>query len=292
MQNENPLVTIVIPSFNHSLYIESAIYSVLNQSYELVELIVIDDGSTDDSVKKINDIRSRHDFFFLCRENFGQVATLNHGIELATGDYIAFLASDDCFYPDHVENAVRELLNSDRSVAAVYCDGFIINNSSSITHRFSQLFPKPIVGSLRDNILIGNWLPALGVTYRRDVLLQCPFDDRYLTEDYAMYLTLILRCGLQIKSYKGFGFFYRMHDSNVSLDYMRMSESYYALACAFPELKNFVDFKVGIRSFNTTLHKVSDLRLFYLLWLQLVRAVQKKLFVLNCSSIFKFEQGG
>lgn len=292
MQHENPLVTIVIPSFNHSLYIESAIHSVLDQTYGLVELIVIDDGSTDDSVKKINDIRSKHDFFFLSQENLGQVATLNQGIELAAGDYIAFLASDDCFSPDHIENAVRQLLNSDSSVAAVYCDGYIIDNNSIITHKFSQLFPKPIVGSLRDNILIGNWLPALGVTYRRDVLLQCPFDDRYLTEDYAMYLTLILKCGFKIKSYKGFGFFYRMHDSNVSLDHMRMSESYYALACAFPELKKFVDFKVGIRSFNTSLHGVFNLRLIYLSWLQIVRAAQKRLSALNFSSIFEFEHGG
>lgn len=108
---EQPLVSIVIPSFNHAQYIRQAILSVFNQTYRPLELIVIDDGSTDDSCELIEQaladapIPAR----LVRQTNQGAHAALNLGCRLAAGDYINPLNSDDCFEPDRVERMVEDI---------------------------------------------------------------------------------------------------------------------------------------------------------------------------------------
>jgi alpha-1,3-rhamnosyltransferase len=96
----NSLVSVIIPSYNHALYIEECITSVINQDYKLIELIIIDDGSTDISVDKINllvDVCKNRflRFKFIARENRGLAQTLNEGLQWCEGEYIQCLASDD-----------------------------------------------------------------------------------------------------------------------------------------------------------------------------------------------------
>lgn len=100
-----PLVTIAIPSYNHGQYVQDAIKSALNQSYENIELIIIDDGSTDDSVEKIKELLSQCQgrfvrFEFRHRTNQGLCNTLNEALEWAKGQFFCTLASDDIMFPD------------------------------------------------------------------------------------------------------------------------------------------------------------------------------------------------
>jgi glycosyltransferase involved in cell wall biosynthesis len=103
-----PKVSVVIPLYNHASYIEEAIHSVLHQSCQDLEVIVIDDGSTDDSekiVRGIDDDRIR----YYAQENRGAHEALNRGIALARGDYIGILNSDDVFEPDRLEECLTYL---------------------------------------------------------------------------------------------------------------------------------------------------------------------------------------
>ena len=91
MNTSLPLVTVVIPSYNHSKYIQQSIQSVIDQTYARIELIVIDDGSQDDSVARIEVMRQLCEkrferFLFITRENRGLSKTLNQGIALANGE--------------------------------------------------------------------------------------------------------------------------------------------------------------------------------------------------------------
>ncbi|MDA9580498.1 glycosyltransferase family 2 protein, partial [Luminiphilus sp.] len=89
-------VSVIIPSYNHKRYIEAAILSVKKQTYEPIELVVVDDGSTDGSVDLLLELRKEFGFQLKCQKNVGVCATLNRGIaEMASGSYIALLASDD-----------------------------------------------------------------------------------------------------------------------------------------------------------------------------------------------------
>lgn len=101
------LVSIIIPSYNHAQYLRSAIDSVLNQSYQQIELIVIDDGSTDDSVNCLRQIKDAR-FSFYCQENHGAHLAINRGLGLASGEYLAILNSDDMFHPNRIETLLSE----------------------------------------------------------------------------------------------------------------------------------------------------------------------------------------
>ena len=103
-----PLVSVIIPAYNHEAYIGEAIASVLAQELADFELIVIDDGSTDATAERIqafDDPRIR----FFRQENRGAAATLNRGLELARGRYCAILNSDDCFHPKRLQVLAAKL---------------------------------------------------------------------------------------------------------------------------------------------------------------------------------------
>jgi len=101
------LVSIIIPSYNHARFIRSAIGSVLSQSYDRIELIVVDDGSTDESVKYLREIKDPR-YSFYCQENKGAHVAINRGLGLAEGEFLAILNSDDVFHPDRIQKLMAE----------------------------------------------------------------------------------------------------------------------------------------------------------------------------------------
>lgn len=96
------LVSVIIASYNHGPYIEQSILSVIEQTYPNVELLVIDDGSTDDSVKRIRALQSIHRFDFRTQKNQGLTRTLNEAISRAKGAFIAPFGSDDIMLKDRL----------------------------------------------------------------------------------------------------------------------------------------------------------------------------------------------
>lgn len=109
---KEPLVSVLMPCYNHEAYVAEAISSVLAQTYKNVELIVIDDGSTDGTWAEIEKLSSRHAFRAIRRKNKGLIETLKELRALAHGEYLTILASDDRFYPHKIEVMVRELLQN------------------------------------------------------------------------------------------------------------------------------------------------------------------------------------
>ena len=98
---QSPLISIIIPAYNHEMFVADAINSVLNQSFADFEIIVIDDGSTDNTlaeIKKIDDPRIR----LFHQTNIGAAKTINRGIDLSHGQYITILNSDDMYHPERL----------------------------------------------------------------------------------------------------------------------------------------------------------------------------------------------
>ncbi|WP_421622120.1 glycosyltransferase [Alkalilimnicola ehrlichii] len=104
---DHPLVSVVMPAYNASAYIRQAIDSVLAQDYPAVELIVVDDGSTDDTVARVQAYGDR--VRLLTQANQGSGAARNQGLEAARGEYIAFLDSDDVWLPGKLTAQVAYL---------------------------------------------------------------------------------------------------------------------------------------------------------------------------------------
>jgi teichuronic acid biosynthesis glycosyltransferase TuaG len=124
-----PKVTIVIPFYNCA-YVHHAIESALNQSYPHIEIIVVDDGSTK-HVKKIRPYLSR--IHYLGKANGGTASALNHGIRMATGEYIAWLSSDDIFYRDKINNQMNFMLR--RNALLSFSSFDLIDRKNRVTQR-------------------------------------------------------------------------------------------------------------------------------------------------------------
>ncbi|AYC34554.1 glycosyltransferase [Pseudomonas cavernae] len=104
--SEQPLVSVIIASYNHAPYIEASILSVLAQSYPHIELLVVDDGSKDDSVERIRRLQEQHGFDFRTQANQGLARTLNDCIARSRGSLIAPLGSDDIMLPERIATQV------------------------------------------------------------------------------------------------------------------------------------------------------------------------------------------
>jgi len=167
MSDARPLVTVIIASYNHGPYIEQSIGSVLAQTYPNIELLVVDDGSTDDSVERIRALQAKHGFDFQVQKNQGLTNTLNGAIARSTGSLVVPFGSDDIMLPDRI------------AIQVEYMDG------------------KPEVGICAGNIELidadGNLFPEK--RQRRDVpFRRLDFDDMFLErKPYPPAPTLMIR---------------------------------------------------------------------------------------------------
>jgi hypothetical protein len=125
-----PLVSIVTPSYNQAAFLEETIVSVLEQDYEALEYVIVDDGSTDTSTEIIERYADRLAWWTV-QENRGQVAALNRGFEHTTGAYMGFVNSDDALLPGAV-SALVDALESADDVLLAYGDALTYQDRREI----------------------------------------------------------------------------------------------------------------------------------------------------------------
>ena len=184
-----PLFSVIVPSYNRGGFIRTAIDSVLGQTFRSFEVLVIDDGSTDNTaeiVKAINDQRIK--FFRI--ENSERGAARNYGVSMSLGEYITFLDSDDLFKPDHLSIAHHYLsLNPDWKVFHLGYD--VVSAEGKVIYPWRKL-PSPVNKKLAE----GNYLSCLGIFLKREVISSHPFNEnRELSgsEDYELWLRIAAR---------------------------------------------------------------------------------------------------
>ena len=142
------MISVVIPTYNRGHVIRKSIESVLNQSFDDIEVIVVDDGSTDDTklvVHNINDDRVR----YIYQHNAGACAARNTGIDCAGGDYIAFQDSDDIWHSEKLERQYQKIISVDADVVLcklnkIFEDGLSQKMGSQLKEGFI-----PVYGDLR-----------------------------------------------------------------------------------------------------------------------------------------------
>ena len=132
-----PLVSIITPSFNQALFIESTIHSVLNQSYPRIEYIIVDGGSTDGTLDIIKNYDEKL-AWWVSEKDKGQTDAINKGFAQATGDILAWLNSDDTYSsPNAVAEAV-DFLVAHPNVAMVYADCNFIDENGRVIGKFAS----------------------------------------------------------------------------------------------------------------------------------------------------------
>lgn len=201
----SPLVSVVIPTYNRAQQTIAAIESVLSQTYPNLEIIVVDDGSTDGSDEAIQRFISQrtsgcHRVFFYTQRNQGASVARNTGIAKAQGDYIAFLDSDDVWVPEKLEWQVQALDQLKNECCACVTDARLVNNSGMDIGSFRVLGRdyEQIIGIDRGATIslaqsfCGFWISSLLV--RADTIRQigglCP--DISFVEDRDLHFRLSL----------------------------------------------------------------------------------------------------
>lgn len=131
---EKSLVSVIIPAYNHESFIGETIQSIINQTYQNIELIILDDGSKDSTWAKINEMKKECEkrfsrIIFETKQNEGTCKTLNKLINLSKGDFIYLIASDDIAKPNAIEKEV-EFLNNNSDYSLAVGDNEIIDKNS------------------------------------------------------------------------------------------------------------------------------------------------------------------
>ena len=187
-----PLVTVIIPSFNHAQYVEKAIESVLSQDYENFELIVIDDGSKDNSHAVLSSILPNSRLHIVLNTlNKGQSAVLNEALLLAHGEFICLLPSDDWYTPRKLSLQVEKFLESDKNVGVIYGKGL---RYFSDTHQTLPVNLPLYRGWVLEYLVKGsNFIVPITPMFRKECFEFARPDESYKAEGEAIYLKLAIK---------------------------------------------------------------------------------------------------
>ena len=210
-----PLVSVIIPAYNRVEYIDQTVQSVLDQTYPAVELIVVDDGSTDGSYERLQQYGSRirlltHDG----HRNRGQSAAINLGLSQAKGDYIAILDSDDYWALNKLEVQVG-FLQANPHIGLVYSNGYAVDAGGEYLY---DIYPASHVEHNDPNrVLLDCYilLPQNSLV-RRDVFDRAGrFNEQYrAAQDHDMLLRIVEITAIHYLP--DYLFYYRRHGDSIS----------------------------------------------------------------------------
>jgi len=214
------VVSVIMPVYNTGKIVSETIDSVLSQTWHDFEFIIIDDGSrpeTSNIIKRYSDSRIRYYY----QENRGMAAARNRGIELAQGEYLAFLDHDDIWLPEKLERQI-EIMQADPSVGLVYSPVVLFNSEGE---RWEHPFPL-ISGFGFYDLLAGDKIQSAScVLIRRETLREIkePFcDECKPCDDWYLWLSIAFHWKIQHTTEKLV--LYRIHANNVSNHTIEMYE--------------------------------------------------------------------
>lgn len=186
-----PEISVLVPSYNHAPFIERTLRSIFAQSFQPKKLIVIDDGSKDESVKIIERVLRDCPFEneLIARENRGLCATLNEGFARnSSGEYFAYLGSDDVWLPEFLEESVN-LLEKRADAVLSFGHAFLIDENDRIIDRTDN-WTTFADGNVLPFLLEGLIFSSPSVVYRRKFLEKYSWNEAAKLEDYELYLKL------------------------------------------------------------------------------------------------------
>ena len=192
LQIINEKISVIIPTFNRGNLIENSINSVLNQTYKNLEIIVVDDGSTDntkDIVEKIQDKRIK---YIKLTENKGGSNARNVGIKNSNGKYISFQDSDDIYYPDKLELQFKNIINKNSNLD--FCKiKVIFNESYSCFYPNSRQENSISKGNIFNELISkGNFISTQAILIKRKFMIKYLFDPFIpRLQDFDLILRMI-----------------------------------------------------------------------------------------------------
>ncbi|MCO5388067.1 glycosyltransferase [Desulfosporosinus sp.] len=207
-----PKVSVVIPTYNHARYLPYALDSVINQSYANLEVIVIDDGSTDGTSEVVKPYRSKINYIY--KANGGTPSALNLGLSVATGKYICWLSADDALIEDKVSKQVG-LMESDQGLGFSYTSFVVIDANGTKQYDVNSAYypdKQEMVTKLREGCFINGSSVMMNSSALKIV---GNFDENLpQAHDYDLWFRFLRHysCGFQAEPLLA----YRWHGENMS----------------------------------------------------------------------------
>lgn len=210
-------ISVIIPAYNRAGFLPEALNSVLDQSLEVREVIVVDDGSTDNTAEVIREFPDP--VRYVLQANAGPGAARNTGLAEAAGQYIAFLDSDDCWQREHL-TGLHDACDQDPKVGLAYCGKRLVDSrGADLEDEYQQTtFPS---GWIFDDMFQANYISSTSCVFaRRKVLLDAggfPTTGVFRNaEDYDLWLRVA--AAHPIAGLPATTVIYRRHDGNLTRD--------------------------------------------------------------------------
>lgn len=252
--NKYPLISVLVPCYNHQYYIIDCLDSISNNKYSEKEIVIIDDGSTDSSVDKIRNWIKNNPAFpikFIARENKGFCVTLNELIKSAAGEYIALVASDDLLTSNSLDVRISALLNNPLKLVVIG-DAKVIDTNGEVIldSAIEDLYYGKKENYLDDERLkysvIHEWsIPGPVMMARKDLYdIIGPYPENLLAEDLNFYMHVISKNLLifideTVASY-------RVHDLNMCRNPKNLKRIIASIIRAYMNNFQFFSFKYKV----------------------------------------------
>lgn len=230
---ETPIVSILLPAYNHEHFVEAAIESVYRQDFTEFELIVLDDGSTDQTCTILEKLQKKYRFQLWKQPNQGLINTLNRLGSLCSGKYISLFSSDDLYHPMKLTWLVDYLENNPK-VPIVYSKIAQVDRNGEVIRVIDENYKE---GYIFQNLLRGEFsINGISTLIRADVYHTVIRENLYI-DDFQLWLSLS-------QSYK-IGFvnqvtaYYRLHENHLSSDLIEMQKSEYQTLLRYADAEGF-----------------------------------------------------
>ncbi|MGV1717174.1 glycosyltransferase family 2 protein [Vibrio furnissii] len=219
---QKPLVSVVMPVYNSELYLEKAIESVLSQSYSNFELLIIDDGSTDNSISIVNSFKDKRIKLYSNGQNKGLIYTLNYAINLCRGEFVARMDADDICLADRFLKQINYLQkNTDVGLCGMHA--FPIGNVSLKSRIFNIITDSFSPPTFNDDILISHIFECR-IIHPTVMIRKSIFDSGFRydmeaihAEDYDLWVRISSK--FKLGNIPDLGVNYRIHNDSVSHKY-------------------------------------------------------------------------
>lgn len=189
----SPLVTVICLCFNHSRFVVEAIQSVLNQTYANIQLIIVDDCSTDNSVEIIKQLVSKHPSieFLPLPSNLGNCKAFNRGLALAKGEFLIDLAADDLLLPTRIEMGVNALQQAGQEYGVHFSDAELISETGERLGLHSTRFPHDSIpqGDIYQELIKRYFICPPTVMFTHEVMDHLGgYDETLAYEDFDFWI--------------------------------------------------------------------------------------------------------
>ncbi|MDL2257322.1 glycosyltransferase [Bacteroidales bacterium OttesenSCG-928-I14] len=212
IKSYSPAISVLMPVYNGERYLKEAIESILNQTYEDFELVIINDGSTDNSEQIILSYDDKRIKYCPSIKNEGLIKTLNKGIDFCSGKWIARMDADDISLPERFEKQINFLEQHPEFVMLGAYMGKI-DKEGKRKEKYNRFIPNHL---LKEQLFFRNYFAHSSMMIRKDILMEFRYDSNYpCAEDYFLWSQIALK--YPVANLPEELVLYRVHSESISI---------------------------------------------------------------------------